>query len=291
VSVRARELLLVSYRQDRDARPQVGLAHGDRIIPLSGLPGFSGDIVDACARAADALEHLEASESTNAIGLGDVELCPPVADPEKIICLGLNYGDHASEAGFDAPPVPIFFSKYRNALTGPFDPIVVPRNSRQIDFEGELAAVIGKAGKHITLDRALEHVAGYSIMNDVSARDLQLQTSQWTAGKTLDTFAPFGPGIVPAELIPDPQDLRLETRVNGTVLQSDSTANMIFGVAETIVFLSSLMTLRPGDVIATGTPAGVGFKREPPLFLTPGDVVEVEIERIGTIRNPVVSED
>ena len=247
--------------------------------------------MDACARAADALEQLEAHESTDAIDLDEVELCPPVADPEKIICLGLNYGDHASEAGFDAPPVPIFFSKYRNALTGPFDPIVVPPSSQQIDFEGELAVVIAKPGKYIAREDALDHVAGYSVMNDVSARDLQLHTSQWTAGKTLDTFAPFGPGIVPARLIPDPQDLRLETRLNGTVVQSDNTASMIFGVADTIVFLSSLMTLRPGDVIATGTPAGVGFKREPPLFLTPGDGVEVEIERIGTIHNRVVGED
>jgi 2-keto-4-pentenoate hydratase/2-oxohepta-3-ene-1,7-dioic acid hydratase in catechol pathway len=290
VSVRARELLLVSYRGAPDVNAQVGLAHGDRIIPLSGVQGFSGDIVDACTRTA-ALEQLEERESSHGIDLGDVQLCPPVSDPEKIICLGLNYGDHASEAGYAAPPVPIFFSKYRNALTGPLDPIVLPRHSRQVDFEGELTAVIGKPGKHIALDDALEHVAGYSVMNDVSARDLQLQTSQWTAGKTLDTFAPFGPGIVPADRIPNPQDLWLETRVNGTVVQSDSTASMIFGVAETIVFLSSLMTLKPGDVIATGTPAGVGFKREPPLFLSPGDVVEVEIERIGTIRNPVVSED
>jgi 2-keto-4-pentenoate hydratase/2-oxohepta-3-ene-1,7-dioic acid hydratase in catechol pathway len=291
VSVQVGELLLVSYRQGRDAKPQIGLAQGGRIVPLSGVQGFSGDIVDACARVTGALEQLDRIESSQSIGFGDVELCPPVADPEKIICLGLNYPDHASEAGFEAPPIPVFFSKYGNALSGAFDPIVVPRSSRQIDFEGELAVVIGKPGKYIALEHALDHVAGYSVMNDVSARDLQLQTSQWTAGKTLDTFAPFGPGIVPAGLIPDPQDLRLETRLNGTVVQSDSTASMIFGVAETIVFLSSLMTLQPGDVIATGTPAGVGFKREPPLFLTPGDVVEVQIERIGTIRNPVVSED
>jgi 2-keto-4-pentenoate hydratase/2-oxohepta-3-ene-1,7-dioic acid hydratase in catechol pathway len=288
VSVHVGELLLVSYRQGSDAKPQIGLAQGDRIVPLSRAQGFTGDIVDACARVTGALERLESSQT---IGFDEVRLRPPVADPEKIICLGLNYADHASEAGFESPPVPIFFSKYGNALSGPFDPIVVPRSSRQIDFEGELAVVIGKRGKYIALEDALDHVAGYSVMNDVSARDLQLQTSQWTAGKTLDTFAPFGPGIVPAALIPDPQDLRLETRLNGTVVQSDSTARMIFSVAETIVFLSSLMTLQPGDVIATGTPAGVGFKREPPLFLSPGDVVEVQIERIGTIRNPVVGED
>jgi 2-keto-4-pentenoate hydratase/2-oxohepta-3-ene-1,7-dioic acid hydratase in catechol pathway len=182
----------------------------------------------------------------------------------------------------------IFFSKFRNALVGPFDPIVLPTISQQVDYEGELAVVIGTPGKHIAVDDALAHVAGYAVMNDVSARDLQLQTSQWIAGKTLDTFAPLGPGIVPSSLIPDPQDLRLETRVNGTVVQSDSTASMVFSVAETIAFLSSIMTLRPGDIIATGTPAGVGFKREPPLYLQAGDVVEVEIEGVGTIQNPVV---
>src|SRR5262249_18680402 len=215
---------------------------------------------------------------------------PPTTTPEKIICPALNSRDPAPEAGFDPPPVPIFFSKFRNALTGPFDPIVLPRSSHEVDFEGELAVVIGKAGKYIPLEEALDHVAGYAVMNDVSARDLQLRTSQWTAGKTLDTFAPFGPGIVPRALIPDPQDLAIQTRVNGTVVQSDSTKSMVFSVAETIAFLSSLMTLRPGDIIATGTPAGVGFKREPPIYLQPGDVVEVEIEGIGTIKNPVVSE-
>ena len=222
------------------------------------------------------------------MALADVQLCPPIANPEKIICLGLNYRDHASEAGFEAPPVPIFFSKFRNALSGPFDPIVLPRISEQIDFEGELAVVIGTSCKHIAVEDALAHVAGYTVMNDVSARDLQLQTSQWIAGKTLDTFAPLGPGLVPGSLIPDPQDLRIETRVNGTVVQSDSTASMVFSVAETIAFLSSIMTLEPGDIIATGTPAGVGFKREPPMFLQDGDVVEVAIEGVGTIRNPVV---
>ena len=163
-----------------------------------------------------------------------------------------------------------------------------PGSVEQIDFEGELAVVIGTSGKHIAVEDALAHVAGYAVMNDVSARDLQLQTSQWIAGKTLDTFAPLGPGLVPGSLIPDPQDLRIETRVNGTVVQSDSTASMVFGVAETIAFLSSIMTLEPGDIIATGTPAGVGFKREPPMFLQDGDVVEVAIEGVGTIRNPVV---
>ena len=292
MSVRAGEVRMVSFRRHPDAPAETGLAQGEQIVPLADIPGFSDDILQACRRAEDALGYLPVAESAaqEPVAIGSVELCPPISDPEKIICLGLNYHDHATEAGFESPPVPIFFSKFRNALTGPFDPIVLPRNSQEVDFEGELAVVIGTAGKHIAIDDALAHVAGYAVMNDVSARDLQLQTSQWTAGKTLDTFAPFGPGIVPSSFIADPQDLRIETRVNGTVVQSDSTASMVFSVAETIVFLSSIMTLRPGDIIATGTPAGVGFKREPPMYLRPGDVVEVKIEHVGTIRNPVVRE-
>jgi 2-keto-4-pentenoate hydratase/2-oxohepta-3-ene-1,7-dioic acid hydratase in catechol pathway len=296
MSVRARELLLVSYRDLPDEPPKTGVAQGEHIIPLTSLTGFTDDdILCACERAQDAVERLselanssEGSMEDTAVALADVQLCPPIDNPEKIICLGLNYRDHASEAGFEPPPVPIFFSKFRNALVGPFDPIVLPTISEQVDFEGELAVVIGTPGKHIAVDDALAHVAGYAVMNDVSARDLQLQTSQWIAGKTLDSFAPLGPGIVPGSLIPDPQDLQLETRVNGTVVQSDSTASMVFTVAETIAFLSSIMTLRPGDIIATGTPAGVGFKREPPMYLQAEDVVEVEIEGVGTIRNPVV---
>jgi 2-keto-4-pentenoate hydratase/2-oxohepta-3-ene-1,7-dioic acid hydratase in catechol pathway len=287
----------VSYRRSSDATPETGIVQGERVIPLSRVPGFRADILDACERSHDVAGSLDElvhaafeHQGDASIALQDVELRPPVANPEKIICLGLNYAEHASEAGFEPPPVPIFFSKFRNALTGPFDPIVLPKSSQAVDFEGELAVVIGRPGKHIAIADALDHVAGYAVMNDVSARDLQLQTSQWTAGKTLDTFAPFGPGLVPRSLIADPQKLRIETRVNGTVMQSDSTANMVFGVAETIAFLSSLMTLRPGDIIATGTPAGVGFKREPPTYLRPGDVVEVAIEGIGAIRNQVISE-
>ena len=287
MSVRAGEVRMVSFRRDPDAPAETGLAQGEHIVPLADVPGFSDDILQACQRAEEALGN---SDGLAPVAIGEVELCPPIANPEKIICLGLNYHDHATEAGFESPPVPIFFSKFRNALTGPFDPIVLPRNSQEVDFEGELAVVIGTEGKYIPVDDALAHVAGYTVMNDVSARDLQLQTSQWTAGKTLDTFAPVGPGIVPSSFIADPQGLRIETRVNGAVVQSDSTASMVFGIAETIAFLSSLMTLRPGDIIATGTPAGVGFKREPPMYLRPGDTVEVEIENVGTIRNPVVLE-
>ncbi|MDQ6660664.1 MAG: fumarylacetoacetate hydrolase family protein, partial [Chloroflexota bacterium] len=217
-----------------------------------------------------------------------VELGPPVPDPDKIICIGLNYADHASEAGLARTEVPVFFAKFRNSLTGPTSPILLPRVSSQIDYEGELAVIMGTRCKEVSEQEALQYVAGYTIMNDVSARDLQMQTSQYMAGKALDTFAPMGPGIVLAADIPNPQTLLLTTRVNGQVVQHANTSTMIFSVATIISFLSSLMTLEPGDIIATGTPSGVGFKRTPPLFLREGDVVEVEIDGIGQLRNPVV---
>ena len=222
------------------------------------------------------------------LSLDALELGPPVPDPDKIICLGVNYREHAAEAQQELPAVPMFFAKFRNSLIGPTSPILLPRASTQVDYEGELAVIIGQRCKEVAEQDALQYVAGYTIMNDVSARDVQMQTSQWTAGKALDTFAPMGPGIVLASSIPNPQTLTLTTRVNEQVVQHDTTANMVFSVASVIAFLSSLMTLEPGDIIATGTPSGVGFKRTPPLFLHDGDVVEVEIERIGRIRNPVI---
>jgi len=216
-----------------------------------------------------------------------VRLGPPIPDPEKIICLGLNYRSHAEEAGLSVPKVPILFAKYRNALTGPTSPIILPGISEEIDYEGELAVVVGKQCKNVAVEEALDYVAGYMAFNDVSARDLQMRTGQWLSGKTLDTFAPCGPALVINE-ISDPQDLDISTRVNGQTLQQSNTRNMIFSVAETLAYISQLMTLEPGDIIATGTPEGVGFKRNPPIFLRHGDVVEVEIEGIGALRNPVV---
>jgi 2-keto-4-pentenoate hydratase/2-oxohepta-3-ene-1,7-dioic acid hydratase in catechol pathway len=212
-------------------------------------------------------------------------LGPPIPDPDKIICLGLNYKSHAEEAGLEIPKVPILFAKYRNALTGPASPIVLPKMSQEIDYEAELAVVIGKRGKDIPVENALEHVAGYMAFHDVSARDLQFRAGQWLSGKSLDTFAPCGPCLVVNE-IDDPQNLNISTRLNGQTLQNSNTKHMIFSVAETIAYISQLMTLEPGDIIATGTPEGVGFKRTPPIFLKDGDVVEVEVEKIGTLRNP-----
>jgi 2-keto-4-pentenoate hydratase/2-oxohepta-3-ene-1,7-dioic acid hydratase in catechol pathway len=219
--------------------------------------------------------------------LTEVEFGPPIPNPDKIICLGLNYRSHAEEAGFSVPKYPILFAKYPNALTGPTSPIMLPNLSKEIDFEAELAVVIGRACKGVPTEDALNYVAGYMAFNDVSARDLQFRTNQWLTGKTLDTFAPCGPALVVDE-ISDPQILRIRTRVNGQTLQDGHTKNMIFPVAESISYISQLVTLQPGDIIATGTPEGVGFKRTPPVFLKDGDVVEVEIDRIGILRNPVI---
>ena len=217
----------------------------------------------------------------------NARLGPPIPDPDKIICLGLNYRSHAEEAGLAVPKVPILFGKYRNTLNGPTSPIILPSMSEEIDYEGELAVVIGKRGKDISVASTLEHVAGYMALNDVSARDLQMRTGQWLSGKTLDTFAPCGPALVINE-INDPQNLNISTRVNGQTLQQSNTRYMIFSVVETIAYISQPMTLEAGDIIATGTPEGVGFKRNPPIFLRDGDVVEVEIEGIGTLKNPVI---
>ena len=297
---------LVSYRSDPTAPAwRAGIASHHALIDLAGYTatprgsqagaGYRSVRAYLSASQAEqeqilawAVRRLEAAEQV--LSLDEVELGPPVPDPEKILCLGLNYPEHAAESGFDIPPAPTFFAKFRNSLVGPTSPVIMPVASHFIDYEGELAVVIGKRCKHVTEQEALSYVAGYTVCNDVSARDLQMQTSQWTVGKAIDTFLPMGPGIVLAADIPDPQALTLTTRVNGEVVQHESTSQMIFSVAATIAFLNSFMTLEPGDVIATGTPSGIGARRQPPLFLRPGDIVEVEIEPIGMIRNQMVAE-
>jgi 2-keto-4-pentenoate hydratase/2-oxohepta-3-ene-1,7-dioic acid hydratase in catechol pathway len=232
---------------------------------------------------ARALPELESS----AMPLAEVRLGPPIPDPEKILCMGLNYRDHAAESGQALPSVPLFFAKFRNSLIGPGDEIVLPAASTQVDYEAELAVVIGRRCRGVSTEEALEYVAGAMAFNDVSARDLQFESSQWTMGKAIDTFAPCGPALVPLEEITDLQTLGIRARVNGETLQDADTSLMVFGVAEAVAFLSTVMTLEPGDVIATGTPAGVGMGRDPQVWLRGGDVVEVEIDGIGTLRNPV----
>jgi acylpyruvate hydrolase len=293
----------VSYETGQAASPwRAGVVRDQMLVDLSQAPGLALDSSRAgepvsvrsfLGRSQHEREDILAwakrqlDNGDYSIGLDQVTLGPPVPDPEKIICVGLNYLDHAAEAGAEVPVVPTIFAKFRNSLVGPTSPIVLPTISTLIDYEGEMAVVMGARCKNVSQEEALHYVAGYTVCNDISARDLQMQTSQWTAGKALDTFAPMGPGIVLAAEIPDPQTLLLTTRVNGLVVQQSSTANMIFSVAAIVAFLSSIMTLEAGDIIATGTPAGVGGKRQPPLFLRDGDLVEVEIERIGTISNRV----
>jgi 2-keto-4-pentenoate hydratase/2-oxohepta-3-ene-1,7-dioic acid hydratase in catechol pathway len=216
-----------------------------------------------------------------------VRLGPPVPDPQKIICLGLNYHDHAQEAGLEVPSAPMFFAKWANSLIGPDDAIVPPWTTEQVDYEAELAVVIGERARNVDAAYALDHVIGVTVFNDVSARDLQLANNLWTGGKAIDTFAPCGPAVVTLEEIDDIQALPVRTRVNGNTVQDGNTAYMIFGVAETIAFLSQIMTLEPGDIIATGTPAGVGNSKTPKLFLHADDIVEVEIDGVGTLRNRV----
>jgi 2-keto-4-pentenoate hydratase/2-oxohepta-3-ene-1,7-dioic acid hydratase in catechol pathway len=288
---------LVTY--ERNGKWHAGILSEDRVVDASvaatALDIRRNEISNRLILRLEPERQLELEEAARALAnskhadvhhLEDICLGPPIPDPDKIICLGLNYRSHAEEAGLKPPEIPILFAKYRNALTGPTSPILLPSLSQEIDYEGELAVVIGKQCKGVTAGEALKYVAGYMAFNDVSARDLQFRAGQWLSGKTLDTFAPCGPCLVIDE-IDDPQNLRISTRINGQTLQQSNTQNMIFPVAETIAYISQLLTLEPGDIIATGTPEGVGFKRNPPIFLQHGDIVEVEIEGIGTLRNPV----
>jgi 2-keto-4-pentenoate hydratase/2-oxohepta-3-ene-1,7-dioic acid hydratase in catechol pathway len=221
-----------------------------------------------------------------------VSLLAPVPDTQKIICIGLNYRDHAAESGVPVPPEPVLFSKYPTALIGHGAAIVLPKVSEQVDYEAELVVAIGRRGRHIPRERALDHVGGYAVGHDVSARDWQLNKpgKQWMAGKTFDTFAPVGPELVTPDEVPDPQNLGIRLRLNGQTMQNSSTSQLVFGVDELIAYLSQVFTLEAGDLIFTGTPPGVGMARKPPVWLKPGDTVEVEIDKLGTLKNSVVAE-
>jgi acylpyruvate hydrolase len=237
-----------------------------------------------------ALSALSANREFPDFPLRKIRLKAPLPRPGKILCVGLNYREHAEESEFAVPDTPIIFAKYYNCVIGPYDPIVIPRITDQVDWEGELGVVIGKAGKYIPESKALDYVGGYVVFNDVSERDYQFRTSQWTIGKSFDTFGPMGPSLVTSDEIPNPADLNLVTRVNGEVKQMSNTSCLIFNVPYLISYISSVMTLQPGDLISTGTPAGVGFSRSPKQFLRPGDVVHIEIDRIGSLENPVIAE-
>ncbi|MBX7233181.1 MAG: fumarylacetoacetate hydrolase family protein [Caldilineales bacterium] len=267
----------------------------ERVYDLNRLePRLPGDmlaLLEAGPPALDLARRALAAASPSA-GLDPtrVTLKAPIPRPGKIICIGQNYLAHAQEANASAPPVPIIFAKFANTVIAHGEAIVIPQAVQKPDYEGELGVVIGKRGRHIPQAQALDYVAGYLPLNDVSARDWQNRSSQWVIGKTPDTFCPMGPALVTADEVPDVQNLWLRTTIGDEVLQEGHTSLMIFSVAHLIADMSRVMTLEPGDVIATGTPAGIGAARTPPRWLRPGDVVQIEIEKVGLLENPVVFE-
>ena len=276
---------------EKDGLAQPGVSIDGRITSIAGA-GFDSVIAviaggaAALDRVRDYLKTAPPSEDAAAI-----RLLAPIPKPPKIICIGLNYRDHAAESNMAIPEVPTVFAKFPTAVTGPGHPVVLPRNSVKPDYEAEFVVVIGKGGRHIPEEQWQDHVFGYTMMNDVSARDFQMATSQWMMGKTFDTFAPFGPTVVTADEVPDPHALAISLTLSGQTMQSSSTANLIFRIPRLIAHLSSVFTLEPGDIIATGTPAGVGFARKPPRWLKPGDEMIVRVEGLGELINPVVAEE
>ncbi len=278
---------IVSFR--RDGKISYGLLEGDEI---ADLPGLDPQLPPALNDALPTLRgYVPPAGTRKTVSRSDVTLLPVIPSPQKIICIGVNYADHAAETGQAPPPYPTVFAKFANTLAASGDPIVLPSASTMPDYEGELAVVIGRPGRQVTEQDALDYVAGYTAFNDVSARDFQGHTSQWTMGKSPDTFGPLGLALLTADEIPDPQKLELRTTVNGEVLQQASTADMVFTVRQLIAYLSQTMTLLPGDVIATGTPSGIGAARTPPRFLRPGDTVVISIDDVTELANPVVGED
>ncbi|MHB0980922.1 MAG: fumarylacetoacetate hydrolase family protein [Thermoleophilia bacterium] len=260
------------------AAGRLGVAGASSAAGPSGVAGPAGAPGDPSETAVAPVE------------LESVRLLAPIPEPGKIVCIGLNYRDHAAEAGLPLPEEPVLFAKFANSVVGPGAAIVVPRAVRRVDYEAELGVVIGRRARRVLMERALDCVAGYLCANDVSARDLQPKSGQWTRGKAVDTFLPTGPWMVTADEIPDPQALAIRCVVSGEVLQESNTSEMVFGVAELVSFISATMTLEPGDLVVTGTPAGVGFVRRPPRRLEPGDTVSVEIEGIGRLTNTVERE-
>jgi len=303
---------LAQFKTKNSDQQRVGILVGDAICDLAELAraiknagGSAADwlleansTLDVIKRGASALKEISSLLNTGKPGaqraaavahaLDSIDFLPAVF-PSKIMAIGRNYADHAAEGGAELPKAPLLFNKLPNALSAHNAPIVLPAISEKVDYEAELAVIIGRQAKRVAESNALDHVFGYSLINDVSARDLQFGDGQWTRGKSLDTFAPLGPFITTRDEIEDVQALKIEGALNGQVMQASNTARMIFNVAHLVSYLSQGITLQPGDVIASGTPDGVGVFRKPPVLLKPGDVFEVKIEKLGTLRNPVVA--
>jgi acylpyruvate hydrolase len=279
----------VTFHTDSDPTPRLGAVVDGAIVTLPG------DMVALCSRGAAgfaaAAKEAAAAPATARTPLGSARLLPVVPRPGKIICLGLNYADHAAEGGNQRPDYPSFFLRGASSLVAHGAAIQRPRVSSQLDFEAELAVVIGRTSRHLSEADALEAVAGYACFNDATLRDYQRRTAQWTIGKNFDATGALGPWLVPAsELPPGAAGLKIESRLNGTVMQSSNTAQMLFPVAETLCLLTEALTLEPGDVVVMGTPAGVGYARKPPVWMKAGDTIEIEIEGIGVLSNPVENE-
>lgn len=276
---------------------RVAVATADGYVDLHatdpGLPKCMKSLLAASPAVRKAAAEAASSKSAVKYAANAVKLLAPVPDPGKILCIGLNYRDHAIEGGKAIPTEPVVFGKFPNTLIAPGENIVIPKVAQKVDYEAELVIVIGKRGKHIPNDKsAFGYVGGYTCGHDVSARDWQFrgEEKQWIIGKTFDTFAPTGPVLVTADELTDPHNLQIQLRLNGTTLQNSNTKEFIFGVPHLLSFLSQVITLEPGDLIFTGTPPGVGIARKPPVLLKAGDVAEVEIEKIGVLKNPCVAE-
>lgn len=284
---------LVTYLRDGAQRLGALAARdgADVVVDLELAAGLPSDMIaflaGGDANLAQAQQALVDPPAAALVSLGAVRLAAPVPRPGKIICIGLNYRDHAAESGAEVPAYPTVFAKYASCIIGPGEPIVIPRVTSEVDYEAELAVVIGRRARDVAEADALGYVAGYAPFNDVSARDYQMRTSQWTIGKTFDTFGPLGPALVTADEVGDPHTLDIELSIGGEVLQRSNTRHLIFSIPQLIAYLSAVMTLEPGDLIATGTPAGVGAARTPKRWLQPGETVRVAIGRLGALENPV----
>ena len=279
---------LVTYK-DRDRKVKPGVLLDEEIVDISDRVANIGSVIE---EGPDALVRLRnfLQGKTHRIPLAEVELLAPLQNPPRIFCLGLAYRDHAIETHQEIPKVPTIFLKLTSALNGPRSTVILPKLTQQPDYEAEFAFVIGKGGKNISAAAWEEHVFGYTIMNDVTARDVQMATSQWSLGKSFDTFAPLGPAIVTKDEVPDPHALDIKLTIAGEVLQCSNTRELIFRIPDLIAYLSAIAPLKPGDIVSTGTPAGVGLGRTPHRWLRAGETIVTEVEGLGRLVNPVVSE-
>jgi 2-keto-4-pentenoate hydratase/2-oxohepta-3-ene-1,7-dioic acid hydratase in catechol pathway len=287
---------LFSY-QDSNKNKRVGLLRdkdSSEFIDLSATDSSLPDTLLEMIASGQAMSHIAAlakSPTATIKSIQGVQFIPLIDHPGKIICLGLNYADHAAEGGHSRPEYPAFFMRGPSSLAAHLQPLVRPKVSDKFDYEAELAFVVGKKARHLTAANALEHVAGYSAFNDGSLRDYQRKSTQWTIGKNFDATGGFGPWMVTPDELPIAADgLRIQSRLNGQIMQDANTKNFLWGIVETLVLITECMTLEPGDVVITGTPAGVGYARKPPVFMKDGDTIEIEIEGIGTLINPIVDE-